>query len=141
METQAAGAASWVFGERRRFAWKTALLALATLSLVPILLFQARLWGGLYVAALALVHISGVAIIVVGTRKHQIAPDRRGLMIRLVGIGILVALLALAAKGVETPVGGAIFWGALFAIWALHTAGLALLHVKGRREAALCPFV
>jgi len=135
------GAPRWVFSRPRQFAWKTALLAATTVSLVPILLWQHVLAAKIYLAALIVVHVVGIGIIAIGVRRHDIAPDRRGLVIRLVGITLLVALLYLASGGVRSTASGLVFWGALFAIWALHTLGLALLHLKGRREAAACPFV
>ena len=57
------------------------------------------------------------------------------------GIAFLVGLLYLASKGLQTSAQDFVFWGSLFAIWALHTLGLALLHVRGARENAVCPFV
>lgn len=128
------------FGNRRTFYWKTGLLAATTLSLAPILLWKALMAAQVYLVALALVHVAGLTVIAVGAKRQDIAPDRRGLAIRLVGILTLVALLGLAANGV-TGTTGLVFWGSLFAIWALHTAGLALLHLRGRREVQVCPFV
>jgi hypothetical protein len=129
-----------VFGNRRRFWWKTALLAVTTVALAPILLWKDLLAAQVYLVALAVVHVAGIAVITVGARRQDIAPDRRGLWIRLVGIAVLVALLWLAAKGLKSEASGMVFWGSLFAIWALHTAGLALLHLRGRRERQACPF-
>jgi hypothetical protein len=86
------------------------------------------------------VHVAGLVVIVVGARRQDIAPGARGFVIRAVAIVLLVALLMLAADGL-TSTTSAVFWGSLFAIWALHTAGLALLHLRGRRELAACPFV
>lgn len=128
------------FTRRRQFLWKTTLLAATTLALVPILLYQDVLWAKLYLVTLIVVHIAGVAVIAIGTKRHHIAPDTRGLVSRIAAIVVLTALLYLAAKGLDTQVSGWVFWGALFAIWALHTLGLLLLHVRTRREAATCPF-
>lgn len=129
------------FSRGRQFLWKTALLAATTLALVPILLYKNELWAQTYLVTLIVVHIAGGVLIVWGNRRHHIAPDVRGLVIRLVGIVCLVALLYITAKGLTGyPVGHWVFWGALFAIWALHTLGLLLLHVRSRREAAVCPF-
>lgn len=134
------------FTRPRQFWWKTALLALTTVSLVPVLLYKDTLLAEqaavVYVIALVVVHLAGVVVIAIGVRRHQIAPDTRGLVIRLVGIAILVGLLYLAAKGITAnAVTDWLFWGTLFAIWALHTLGLALLHLRTRREASVCPFV
>ena len=91
---------------------------------------------------LVVIHVDGLAIIAVGVKRTHIAPDRRGLAIRLVGIGFLIALLYIASKGLQTSAEDLLFWGSLFAIWALHTLGLALLHIRsGRETAAACPFV
>lgn len=140
-QTQAQGAAAFVFGQRRQFLVKTVLLGAATFSLIPILLYKSEVAANVYLVLLAAVHVAGIVIIAVGTKRHQIAPDTRGLLIRLAGLAILVGLLVLAAKGLRTNVTQWVFWGSLFAIWALHTAGLALLHIKGRRENQVCPFV
>jgi hypothetical protein len=129
------------FERRGQFAWKVALLLGTTVALVPILLSKNQMAATVYLWVLVAVHLAGLAIIAVGVKRHHIAPDRRGLVIRLVGIAILVALLYLASKGLQNSVESFVFWGSLFAIWALHTAGLALLHIRSGREAAACPFV
>jgi hypothetical protein len=131
----------WVFFGRRQFLFKTILLAVTTVALIPILLLKDTQLGIAYLVGLAAVHVAGLAVIAVGVNRHQIAPDRRGLVIRLVGIAILVALLGLAAEGLGNDLSSMVFWGALFAIWALHTLGLALLHLRSRREQSVCPFV
>jgi hypothetical protein len=128
------------FGNRRTFYWKTGLLAATTLSLAPILLWKHEMAAEVYLVALAAVHVAGLAVIAVGARRQDIAPDARGFAVRLLGILVLVALLGLAANGL-TGTRGVVFWSSLFAIWALHTVGLALLHLRGRREAQMCPFV
>jgi hypothetical protein len=139
---QAVPTNSWfTFSRGRQFLWKTILLGATTLALVPILLYKDVLWAQTYLVTLILVHIGGGVLIVVGNRRHHIAPDRRGLIIRLVGIASMVILLYIAAKGLGTTVGSWVFWGSLFAIWALHTLGLLMLHVRSRREATVCPFV
>jgi hypothetical protein len=129
------------FERRGQFAWKVALLLGTTVALVPILLSKNEMAATVYLWVLVAVHLAGLAIIAVGVKRHHIAPDRRGLVIRLTGIAILVALLYLASKGLQDSVEGLVFWGSLFAIWALHTAGLALLHIRSGREVAACPFV
>lgn len=129
------------FERRGQFAWKVALLAATTIALIPILLMKNAWAAQAYLWILVVIHVAGLFIIGVGVKRHHIAPDARGLVIRLVGIVLLVALLYLASKGLQTSVEGLLFWGSLFAIWFLHTAGLALLHIRGRRENAVCPFV
>lgn len=130
------------FERRGQFAWKTALLLATTVALIPILLLKSAWAAQVYLWVLVVVHVAGLAIIGIGVKRTHIAPDRRGLVIRLVGIAILVGLLYLASKGLQTSAQDFLFWGSLFAIWALHTLGLALLHIRGGREtAAACPFV
>ncbi len=129
------------FERRRQFAWKTALLLATTVALIPILLLKHAWAAQVYLVILVAVHLVGLAIIAIGVKRTHIAPDRRGLVIRLVGIAFLVALLYVASKGLRTSTEDILFWGSLFAIWALHTVGLALLHVRSGREAAACPFV
>ena len=131
----------WTFQRRGQFAWKVGLLLATTVALIPILLSKNAWAAQVYLWVLVAVHVIGLGIIAIGVKRQHIAPDTRGLVIRLVGIAILVALLYLASKGLQTDVAGWIFWGSLFAIWALHTLGLALLHIRGRREMAVCPFV
>jgi hypothetical protein len=95
----------------------------------------------IYLWVLVVVHVLGLFIIGIGVKRHHIAPDKRGLYSRLAVITVLIALLYLASKGLQSSVEGWLFWGSLFAIWLLHTLGLALLHIRGKRENALCPFV
>ena len=141
MTSGTAPATRMTFERRGQFVWKVAMLAVTTVALIPILLMKNEWAATVYLVALAIVHIAGVVVIVVGTKRHHIAPDARGLVIRLIAIAILVALLYLASKGLSTGTEGLLFWGSLFAIWLLHTAGLALLHIRGARENAVCPFV
>lgn len=129
------------FERRGQFAWKVALLAATTIALIPILLMKNAWAAQAYLWILVAIHVAGLFIIGVGVRRHHIAPDTRGLVIRLVGIALLVGLLYLASKGLQSSAEGFLFWGSLFAIWALHTLGLALLHIRGKRENAVCPFV
>lgn len=136
-----AGTARVTFERRGQFAWKATLLAATTVALIPILLSKNAIAATIYLWVLVAVHVLGLFIIGIGVKRHHIAPDRRGLYSRLAGITALVALLYLASKGLQTSVEGWLFWGSLFAIWLLHTAGLALLHIRGKRENAMCPFV
>jgi hypothetical protein len=132
--------ARFTFHGRRQFVWKTVLLAATTLALVPILLSESVWAAQVYLWALVVIHVAGIGIVAYGVKRHHIAPDLRGLAIRVVAILILVGLLYLASQGLERPGSSFLFWGSLFAIWALHTLGLALLHIRGRREASACPF-
>lgn len=129
------------FERRGQFAWKVGLLAATTIALIPILLLKNEWAAQAYLWILVIVHVAGLFIIGVGVKRSHIAPDTRGLVIRLVAIVLLVALLYLASKGLQTSAEGILFWGSLFAIWFLHTAGLALVHIRGKRENAMCPFV
>jgi hypothetical protein len=129
------------FERRGQFAWKVGLLAATTIALIPILLLKNEWAAQAYLWILVFVHVAGLFIIGVGVKRTHIAPDTRGLVIRLVAIVLLVALLYLASKGLRTSAEGIVFWGSLFAIWFLHTAGLALVHIRGKRENAMCPFV
>ena len=137
-----AGARRITFERRGQFAWKTALLLATTVALIPILLLKSAWAAQVYLIVLVVVHVVGLGIIAVGVKRTHIAPDRRGLVIRLVGIALLIGLLYLASKGLQTSAQDFLFWGSLFAIWALHTVGLALLHIRsGREMTAACPFV
>ena len=136
-----AGQARMTFERRGTFAWKVTLLAVTTVALIPILLMKNAWAAKVYLWVLVAIHVLGVFVILVGTKRQHIAPDARGLAIRGIAIVILVALLYLASKGLQGSTEGILFWGSLFAIWLLHTAGLALLHIRGARENAMCPFV
>ena len=129
------------FERRGQFAWKVGLLAATTIALIPILLLKHEWAAQAYLWILVAVHVAGLFIIGIGVKRSHIAPDTRGLVIRLTAIVLLVALLYLVSKGLQTSAEGLLFWGSLFAIWFLHTAGLALLHIRGKRENAVCPFV
>ena len=134
------GAPAFSFTRGRQFFWKTLLLGATTVLFVPVLLYRDVLWAKVSLLALIAVHVAGGVVIAVGNKRHHIAPDRRGLAIRLIGITALALLIWLAAQGLDTSLGPLVFWSALFAIWALHTLGLLMLHVRSRRESAACPF-
>jgi len=136
-----AAASRMTFERRGQFAWKVTLLAATTIALIPILLSKNAWAAQAYLWVLVVVHVAGLFIIGVGVKRHHIAPDARGLLIRLVAIVLLVGLLYLASQGLRSSAEGLLFWGSLFTIWLLHTAGLALLHIRGKRENAVCPFV
>lgn len=129
------------FTDRKTFYWKVGLLAATTIGLIPILLWKDEMAATIYLVILAIIHIGGLFVVAIGVKRAQIAPDRRGLVIRLAGIAILIVLLYVVSKGLQNPALDFVFWGSLFSIWALHTAGLALLHIRGRREASVCPFM
>lgn len=130
-----------MFAKQRQFLWKTALLAVTTLALIPILLYKSELAAVIYVVFLLVVHVAGLAVFLIGVRREDIAPSRRGLWLRLAGIAAAVLLLGLAAEGLRNEIRSAVFWASLFAIWGLHTAALSLLHIRGRPVADACPFV
>lgn len=129
-----------VFHSRRKFWAKASTLAVATVALIPILLLQHELAATLYVAFLVVVHLAGLVIFSLGVRRHDIAPTRRGLRNRIIGLATAVGLLYLASKGLHTEIGSTLFWASLFAIWLIHTAALMMLHLRGRAEQAACPF-
>lgn len=132
---------SIVFHSRAKFWWKMGLLLVTFLALIPILLYQHVLGAKVYLWFLALVHVIGTAVFLVGVRKQDIAPTRRGLWGRVVGLVTIGALIYLASQGLQTEFGTALFWWSLFAVWAIHTLGLLLLHLRGRAEDKACPFV
>jgi hypothetical protein len=130
----------FTFMRRGQFTWKVLLLAVTTIALAPILVWKHELAATIYLIALVVVHIGGFFVVAIGAKKHHIAPDTRGLVIRVIAIVILMVLLYIVSKGLDTGTADFVFWGSLFSIWALHTLGLALLHIRGRREMAVCPF-
>jgi len=128
------------FRKKAQYAWKVAMLVITFLALIPILLYQHELGAKAYLWFLIGVHVLGLLIFSIGVQREDIAPSRRGLYGRVAGLVTIVALLYLASKGLATTFGTALFWWSLFLVWAIHTLGLALLHIRGRREVA-CPFV
>jgi hypothetical protein len=128
------------FRKPRLFAWKTLVLFVTTIALVPILLYKSEMAARLYIVYLIVIHIVGLVTFAYGVKREDIAPTRRGLHGRLAGLAFAIGLLFLAEKGLRTDTGGTIFWWSLFGIWAIHTAGLALLHLRGSKEDQACPF-
>lgn len=126
---------AWTIARPKALAWKTALLALTTAAFVPVLLSKSAIAGGIYVALLVAVHAIGLVVIVAANGKELWA-DKRGLAWRLVGIVFLSILLALVGKGLTTTT-GTLFWGTLIAVWALHSVGAVIFHIKGDPRA--CP--
>lgn len=118
--------------------WKSALLLVTTVALIPIILYQEQIWAHAYVAFLVAVHLLGLVIFLWGIKKQDLLG--RGLWIRLSGLAILTVLLYIASKGIQSGLETGVFWVSLTAIWLLHTAGLFLLHVRGQRDIA-CPFL
>lgn len=128
------------FRNRARFWWKTGLLAVTTVALIPILLLQSEVAATIYLWTLVVIHIIGLAVFIIGVSKEDIAPSTWGFVGRLIGLVVVGGLLYLVSKGLQTDVGSAIFWVSLFLIWAVHTAGLLMLHLRGSGETK-CPFV
>ena len=139
MGVETISARPFEFRKRRQFIWKTALLAVATVTAIPILLWRHEVAAAVWVAFLVVVHVAGAIIFAIGVKRHDIAPTRHGRWMRILGIAVAIGLLYLVAKGLRGDV-GPIFWGSLFGIWAIHTAALALMHIRGREEAKVCPF-
>ncbi len=127
------------FRKRAQFIWKTFLLLVTFIALIPILLYQHVLGAQVYLWFLIGVHVLGLVIFSVGVTRQDIAPSTRGFVTRLIGLVAVAALLYLASKGLQSQFGSLLFWGTLFALWAIHSAGLLLLHLRGRDEKN-CPF-
>src|SRR5688500_6013549 len=58
-----------VFEDRRRFFWKTGLLAATTIALIPILLSKSEWAAQAYLVALVVVHVAGIFIVAIGVRR------------------------------------------------------------------------
>ncbi len=127
------------FRNRARFWWKTFILAATTIALIPILLWQNELAATIYLWALVAIHVIGLAVFIVGVSKEDIAPSTWGFAGRIIGLVTVGVLLYIVSKGLQTPASGAVFWISLFLIWAVHTAGLLMLHLRGSKETK-CPF-
>ncbi len=140
MDTTGTEGPRFEFRHRARFLWKTTLLLVTFLALIPILLYQDVLGAKVYLWFLIIVHVFGLVVFSWGVTRNDIAPSTRGFLGRIAGLVTVAALLFLASKGLSTEFGTMFFWGSLFSVWAIHTAGLVLFHLRGRREAS-CPFV
>lgn len=127
------------FRHRAKFWWKTSILAITTVALIPILLMQSELGATIYLWTLVGIHVLGLVVFAYGVSKEDIAPSTWGFVGRIIGLVVVGGLLYLVAKGLQTDVGSAIFWVSLFLIWAVHTAGLLMLHLRGNGETN-CPF-
>lgn len=127
--------------QRTLFIGKSIFLLVTTLALIPVMMLQSALGGLIYVGFLVAVHVIGLAVFAYGLNAHNFGANRRGLIVRISGLVILTALLYLASKGLQAGLFSGVFWISLTAIWALHTAGAALLHLMPRRTSgSLCPF-
>ncbi len=134
--------AGFRFERRHIFWWKTAYLTVVTIAFIPILLSKHEMAATWYVVGLVVIHLASLVVFAVGVRREDVAPSKRGFYTRLLGLAAAIGLLYLASQGLRTEAGALIFWGSLFAIWFIHTAALALLHIRGPREGdGACPFV
>lgn len=118
--------------------WKSALLLITTIALIPIILYQEKIWANAYVIFLIVVHAIGLIVFLWGVKARDLLG--KGFAVRIGGLAILTALIYLASKGVQSSLESSIFWISLAGIWLLHTGGLFLLHVRGQRDLA-CPFL
>lgn len=128
----------------REFYIKSALLLVSTVALIPILLSKHALAAQIYLWALIIIHLAGPFLVFWGMKAEnwkRMYAKPRTFWYRVVGIVSLLALLYLASKGLaDASATSGIFWASLFAIWALHTGALALLHIRGKATATSCPF-
>lgn len=142
---QAAASASETrraWSDRSLFYMKAGVLLATTVALIPILAYQSVLGAQVYVGFLVAVHVLGLAAFAYGLRREHFGQGARGLAIRIGGLVLLTALLYLASKGLSDTFGSLVFWISLTAIWVLHTAGAAMLHLRpGQSSDSFCPFV
>ena len=124
--------------DKKAMAWKVAILAVTTLAFVPVLLSRNEHAGTWYVAALVAVHVAGLAVLLWKTPKGTWNLRDPAMWLRIAALGILALLLSWVGKGL-TEASGTMFWLLLAGIWLLHTAGVVLLHLRGRDLA--CPFL
>ncbi len=129
------------FRNKARFVWKAIVLFVTIAAFIPILLYQHDLGVKWYLGFLVGVHVLGLIVFGWGVKKEDIAPTKWGLIGRLIGLASVGILLYFVSKGVtDTDAGSIIFWSSLFALWAIHTGGLLLVHLRGR-EGSNCPFI
>jgi hypothetical protein len=128
------------FRKKAQFAWKVFTLFVTFVALIPVLLYQDQFGAQIYLWFLVVIHVLGLIIFTIGVRKEDLAPSKWGFYGRLIGLGVTVVLLYWASQGLTNKWGTMAFWWSLFLIWAIHTGGLALLHIRGRSEKN-CPFV
>ncbi len=139
--TENAATGWFEFRHKARFVWKAITLFVTIAAFIPILLYQHELGVTWYLGFLVGVHVLGLIVFGWGVSKQDIAPTAWGLVGRLIGLASVGILLYFVSKGVtDTPVGGTIFWASLFGLWAIHSGGLLLVHVRGR-EGSNCPFM
>lgn len=127
---------SLTFAKPKQFAWKTALLAVVTVALAPVVLWRHELAAQVYLGALIAVHLGALVIFARGVHRKDVAPTPFGFFWRVTGLVVMVALLAGLRLVPDSPW----FWPTLVGIWAVHTTGLSLLHVRAK-EGAGCPFL
>jgi hypothetical protein len=127
---------SLIFAKKRQFAWKTTLLAAVSLGLGVVVLSKEAVVAQLYLGLLVAVHVAGLAMFAIKVDRRDIAPSRFGLLWRATGLAVMLALLTL----IRLQPDSAVFWPSLGAIWAIHTAGLSVLHLRAV-EGAPCPFL
>ncbi len=128
------------FRKKAQFAWKVFTLFITFLALIPVLLFQSQLGAQVYLWFLVIIHILGLVIFAIGVKKEDIAPSKWGFYGRIIGLVVTGGLLYWASQDLTSQWGSAAFWWTLFLVWAIHTGGLALLHIRGKHETE-CPFV
>lgn len=142
MDSAQAEAKGWFeFRHKAKFVWKAVTLFITFAAVIPILLYQHEIGAQWYLAFLVAVHVIGLLVFGWGVAKEDIAPTTWGFVGRLIGLVSVGVLLYFVSKGVtDTPTGSAVFWGSLFGLWAIHTGGLLLVHLRGR-EGSGCPFI
>ncbi len=129
------------FRHKARFVWKAITLFITIAAFIPILLYQHELGVKWYLGFLVGVHVLGLIVFGWGVSRQDIAPTTWGLVGRLIGLVSVGVLLYFVSKGVtDTSVGSVVFWASLFGLWAIHSGGLLLVHVRGR-EGSKCPFI
>jgi hypothetical protein len=128
------------FRHKARFVWKTITLLVTFVALIPILLYKSELGATWYLGFLVAVHVIGLVVFGWGVAREDIAPTTWGLVGRLIGIVSVGILLYFVADGLKSSFGSAVFWTSLFGLWAIHTGGLLLVHLRGRPGSG-CPFL
>lgn len=140
MSEQEAGGPWFEFRHKAKFVWKAVTLFITFVALIPILLYQSELGATWYLWFLVIVHVIGIAVFAIGVAKEDIAPTKWGFIGRFIGLVSVGVLLYFVSKGLQSDVGSIVFWASLFGLWFVHTAGLLLVHLRGRTGSG-CPFV
>lgn len=136
MPTHGTFRGSIAFAKKRQFAWKSAVLAVVSLGLGVVVLSKHAFAAQLYLSLLVIVHVAGLALFALRVERRDLAPSWFGLFWRLTGLAVMLALLTMIRLQPDSPY----FWPSLGAIWAIHTAGLSVLHLRAV-EGASCPFL